>query len=93
MARLAGGKASSPSSACRALKRRHSKGRKASTAAYERCVKAGRRLQEDQKDQKAADEAAAELAQQQADALAEQAEGQAELEAENAGEMGPDEEL
>ena len=61
MARLAGGKASSPSSACRALKRRHSKGRKASTAAYERCVKAGRRLQEDQKDQKAADEAAAEL--------------------------------
>jgi len=88
MARLAVGKPSSPNAACRTLKRKRSKGRKASTSAYKRCVKAGRRLQTEQKHQRAAEKAAAELAQQQADALAEQAEARAEAEAENADEAG-----
>jgi len=49
MARLAAGKAKSPKAACRTLKRKRSRGHKVSKSAYKRCVKAGKRLQKNQR--------------------------------------------
>jgi len=49
MARLAAGKAKSPKAACRTLKPKRSRGHKVSKSAYKRCVKAGKRLQKNQR--------------------------------------------